>query len=126
MEKNTQSVCLTLRCGIPSVKKLMVLDIIEVKRNGGDQIPAAEWVVARRYSEFFQLHQELRAKFNSVKHLEFPRRRVVMKLQKDFLDKRRLALENYLKVIHSRVNSIAGLALTRVLDIVPPHNSGCL
>lgn len=62
-------------------------------------MPAAQWAVARRYSEFFQLHQQLRAKFDSVKQLEFPRRRVVMKLQKDFLEKRRIALDKYLKVI---------------------------
>lgn len=61
-------------------------------------MPAAQWAVARRYSEFFQLHQQLRARFDSVKQLEFPRRRVVMKLQKDFLEKRRIALDKYLKV----------------------------
>ncbi|KAK6510376.1 Intermediate filament protein [Arthrobotrys conoides] len=71
--------------------------IVEVYRKAGDQFPAAEWGVARRYSEFFQLHQELRAKYTSVKHLEFPRKHVVMKLQKDFLDKRRTALEVYLR-----------------------------
>lgn len=60
-------------------------------------MPAAQWAVARRYSEFFQLHQQLRARFDSVKQLEFPRRRVVMKLQKDFLEKRRIALDKYLK-----------------------------
>ncbi|EPS42816.1 hypothetical protein H072_3195 [Dactylellina haptotyla CBS 200.50] len=71
--------------------------IVEVHRKAGDQFPAAEWAVARRYSEFFQLHQDLRAKYASVKHLEFPRKHVVMKLQRDFLDKRRAALETYLK-----------------------------
>ncbi|KAF3939511.1 hypothetical protein ABW19_dt0207919 [Dactylella cylindrospora] len=71
--------------------------IIEVYRKAGDQFPAAEWGVARRYSEFFQLHQDLRGKYTSVKHLEFPRKHVVMKLQRDFLDKRRAALETYLK-----------------------------
>ncbi|KAK6542178.1 Intermediate filament protein [Orbilia ellipsospora] len=71
--------------------------IVEVRRKAGDQFPAAEWAIARRYSEFFQLHQDLRAKYASVKHLEFPRKHVVMKLQKDFLDKRRAALETYLK-----------------------------
>lgn len=35
--------------------------------------------------------------YPSVRHLEFPRRRVVMKLQKEFLQKRRLALEGYLQ-----------------------------
>lgn len=60
-------------------------------------MPAASWVVARRYSEFHDLHQKLRQRYPSVRHLEFPRRRVVMKLQKEFLHKRRLALEAYLR-----------------------------
>jgi len=72
-------------------------DLIEVHREGGEHMPAAQWVVARRYSEFFNLHQQLRANFPPVRDLDFPRRRVVMHLQRDFLEKRRIALEKYLK-----------------------------
>ncbi|KAF7595753.1 Intermediate filament protein [Aspergillus hancockii] len=71
--------------------------VAEVQRNAGEQMPAASWVVARRYSEFHELHQKLRMRYPSVRHLEFPRRRMVMKLQKEFLQKRRLALEAYLQ-----------------------------
>ncbi|OJJ49541.1 hypothetical protein ASPZODRAFT_138929 [Penicilliopsis zonata CBS 506.65] len=71
--------------------------VVEVQRNAGEQMPAASWAVARRYSEFHELHQKLRMRYPSVRHLEFPRRRVVMKLQKEFLQKRRLALETYLQ-----------------------------
>ena len=60
-------------------------------------MPVAQWVVARRYSEFYDLHQKLRATFSLVRDLDFPRRRVVLYLQKDFLEKRRVALEKYLK-----------------------------
>ncbi|RPA77956.1 hypothetical protein BJ508DRAFT_309687 [Ascobolus immersus RN42] len=70
---------------------------IEVIRSNGDTIPPAVWEVGRRYSEFFQLHQELRTKFPSVGTLDFPRRRVVIKLNKDFLEKRRSALEKYIQ-----------------------------
>lgn len=73
------------------------LDLIEVRRNAGEQMPAATWAVARRYSEFHELHQKLRMRYPSVRHLEFPRRRMVMKLQKEFLQKRRAALEAYLQ-----------------------------
>lgn len=72
-------------------------DVVEVQRNAGEQMPAASWAVARRYSEFHELHQKLRMRYPSVRHLEFPRRRVVLKLQKEFLQKRRLALEAYLQ-----------------------------
>ncbi|KAJ4293777.1 tRNA (guanine-N(7)-)-methyltransferase (tRNA(m7G46)-methyltransferase) [Collariella sp. IMI 366227] len=33
---------------------------IEVSRNAGERMPAATWVVTRRYSEFLELHQNLR------------------------------------------------------------------
>lgn len=75
------------------------LDVIEVKRQAGEQMPVASWAVPRRYSEFHELHQRLRARYPSVRNLEFPRRRMVMKLHKDVLNKRRVALEAYLKQI---------------------------
>ncbi|KAK5653368.1 hypothetical protein OQA88_9060 [Cercophora sp. LCS_1] len=69
---------------------------IEVSRNAGEKMPAATWVIQRRYSEFLELHQKLRSSYPSVRNLDFPRRRMVMKLQNDFLQKRRQALEKYL------------------------------
>lgn len=71
--------------------------VIEVSRNAGEKMPAASWIITRRYSEFHELHQKLRSKYPSVRNLDFPRRRVVMKLQSDFLQKRRQALEKYLR-----------------------------
>ena len=70
---------------------------MEVQRNAGEQMPAASWIVSKRYSEFHDLQQKLRGKYSSVRHLDFPRRRMVMKLQSDFLQKRRVALEKYLR-----------------------------
>jgi hypothetical protein len=63
-------------------------------------MPAAAWVVSRRYSEFHELNKRLRSKFGPVRSLEFPRRQMMLKLQKDFLQKRRLGLEKYLRVCH--------------------------
>jgi len=77
--------------------KEFALYVIEVNRAAGEQMPAATWVVARRYSEFHQLNKRLRARYPSIKSLEFPRRQVVLKLQKDFLQKRRVMLEKYLQ-----------------------------
>ena len=74
------------------------VDVIEVKRRAGDQMPAATWVISRRYSEFHDLNKRLRAKFPQVRNLEFPRRQMMLKLQKDFLHKRRIGLEKYLRV----------------------------
>ncbi|KAF2271413.1 intermediate filament protein-like protein [Westerdykella ornata] len=71
--------------------------VIEVRRRAGDHMPAAAWVITRRYSEFHELHKRLRAKFPQVRNLELPRRQMVLKLQKDFLQKRRVGLEKYLR-----------------------------
>jgi sorting nexin-25 len=73
------------------------LYVIEVQRKAGENMAAASWAVARRYSEFHDLHQRLRNIYPVVRQLEFPRRRLVMKLQREFLHKRRISLENYLR-----------------------------
>lgn len=64
-------------------------------------MPAVTWAVTRRYSEFHELHKRLRGRFPAVKDLEFPRRQTLFTLQKDFLQKRRVILERYLKVYFS-------------------------
>ncbi|KAI0477734.1 PXA domain-containing protein [Xylariaceae sp. FL0804] len=71
--------------------------VVEVSRNAGEKMPAATWVVTRRYSEFLELHQKLRQRYPSVRSLDFPRRRMVMKLQSEFLRRRREALEHYMQ-----------------------------
>ena len=73
------------------------LYVIEVKRQAGEQVPAATWAVTRRYSQFHELHKRLRARFPSVKELDFPRRQALFTLQKDFVQKRRVVLERYLR-----------------------------
>lgn len=73
------------------------LYVIEVQRKAGEHMSAASWAVARRYSEFHDLHRRLRSIYPAVRHLEFPRRRLVMKLQRDFLHRRRVSLENYMR-----------------------------
>lgn len=71
--------------------------MVEVQRDAGEHMPAASWHITRRYSEFLELHNKLRENYSSVRHLEFPRRRMVMKLQAEFLQKRKQALERYLQ-----------------------------
>ncbi|KAL8929861.1 MAG: hypothetical protein Q9208_001005 [Pyrenodesmia sp. 3 TL-2023] len=73
------------------------LYVIEVTRKTNEQISAASWAVARRYSEFHDLHHRLRRLYPAVRDLDFPRRRLVMTLQRDFLHKRRISLQNYLR-----------------------------
>jgi sorting nexin-25 len=71
--------------------------VIEVRRQAGDQMPAALWIVSRRYSEFHELNKRLRGRFPIIRNLDFPRRQIGLKLQRDFLQKRKIALERYLQ-----------------------------
>lgn len=71
--------------------------VIKIQRLPGGQMPAASWVVAHRYSEFHELYQQLRRRYPSTRTIDFPRRRMVMKLQKQFLHNRRVALEAWLQ-----------------------------
>jgi len=90
-----------------SIKSIMIgteedghefaLYVIEVQRQAGEKSSAVNWAIARRYSEFYELHKQLRAHYPIIKDLDFPRRQMVLTLQKDFLRKRRAALERYLR-----------------------------
>ncbi|KAK9457247.1 PXA domain-containing protein [Dipodascopsis uninucleata] len=80
--------------------KAYALYIIEVNRAGFDGSEPTRWIVARRYSEFFQLHQHLRHKFPQVNNLDFPKKGVSMlKFQKSFIEARKSGLENYLQAL---------------------------
>ncbi|GME80558.1 unnamed protein product [Ambrosiozyma monospora] len=55
-------------------------------------------MVARRFSQFFKLHNYLKYKYSKASHLDFPKRAVVMKFQQDALsEERKVKLEAYLK-----------------------------
>lgn len=58
------------------------------------------WVVGRRYSEFWALHQRLKESYAEVRALEgeFPGKRLVGLVHAPFVDARRLALERYVQV----------------------------
>jgi len=71
--------------------------IVEVQRQGAENTITASWAVPRRYSEFHDLHKCLRVRYPVVRDLEFPRRQIVLTLQKSFLKKRRTSLERYLR-----------------------------
>lgn len=78
--------------------KSVVRYLIEVQQLGPDGIYVSGWVVARRYNEFFNMHQALKEKFLPVRNLEFPGKRLVTSLSHSFVDTRRIALERYLQV----------------------------
>ncbi|KAI8369312.1 PXA domain-containing protein [Radiomyces spectabilis] len=73
------------------------LYVIEIQQLGFDGNYASGWIVARRYSEFFALHQKLKTRYPAVKLLEFPSKWPLLKLQKSFVEARRVNLERYLR-----------------------------
>ena len=72
--------------------KQVVRYLVEVQQ------PASGWVVARRYSEFLQMHQRLKERYALVRGLEFPGKHLVTSLSTQMVDSRRIALEKYLQV----------------------------
>ncbi|KAJ3837342.1 PhoX domain-containing protein [Lentinula raphanica] len=77
--------------------KTVVRYLIEVQQLGQDGTFSSGWVVARRYNEFFNMHNKLREKHSAVRNLEFPGKRLVPHLSTSFVDTRRIALEKYLQ-----------------------------
>jgi len=78
--------------------KSVVRYLIEVQQLAPDGSFASGWVVARRYNEFFNMHNKLRERYGLVRNLDFPGKRLVGALSGSFLDSRRVALEKYLQV----------------------------
>ncbi|KAG0088556.1 Intermediate filament protein [Podila epicladia] len=79
--------------------KEFALYVIEVHQMAQDGSFASGWVITRRYSEFFALHQQLKEKFAVVRQYELPGKRGFLKLQKSFVEGRRIGLEKYLQLL---------------------------
>jgi sorting nexin-25 len=78
-----------------------VLYFIQVRQlSSSSDMYSSGWIVARRFSEFFELHRVLKSKFKDY-HFDLPSRHVVSinRFKHEFLESRRIALEKYLKVI---------------------------
>ena len=78
--------------------RAVVRYLVEVQQLAADGSFSSGWVVARRYSEFFNMHQALKEKYLIVRNLEFPGKRLVTSLSSSFVDTRRIGLEKYLQV----------------------------
>ncbi|KAG0241286.1 Intermediate filament protein [Mortierella sp. GBA43] len=100
---------------------------IEVHQLAKDGSFASGWVIARRYSEFFALHQQLKEKFPSiVRQIDFPGKRGFLKLQKSFVEGRRIGLERYLRNLLHHVDVCQSQELKAFLsqeNVAPPQLS---
>ena len=79
--------------------KDFALYIIEVQqKNTLAGLPVSKWIIAKRYSDFFNLHQQLKSKFTQVKSFDFPGKRAFLILHKNLVESRKVSLEKYLQV----------------------------
>lgn len=81
--------------------KSVVRYLVEIQQLAPDGSFASGWIVARRYNEFFNMHNRLREKYALVKNLDFPGKSLVTTLSGSFVDMRKVALEKYLQVSSS-------------------------
>ncbi|KAJ3554983.1 hypothetical protein NM688_g2821 [Phlebia brevispora] len=77
--------------------KAVVRYLVEIQQLAPDGSFASGWVVARRYNEFFHMHNKLRERYALVRNLDFPGKRLVTSLSGSFVDSRRIALEKYMQ-----------------------------
>ncbi|CAE6417308.1 unnamed protein product [Rhizoctonia solani] len=81
--------------------RAVVRYLVEIQQLTMDESYATGWVVARRYSEFYDMHTKLKERFTDVRALEFPGKKFVTALSNNMVDSRRTGLEKYLqKLIH--------------------------
>lgn len=80
--------------------------------------PSSGWIVGRRYSEFFALHQRLKERFQEVRALEsdFPGRRLVGLVNAPFVDSRRASLDKYLQLLAKIPRVIESVELSLFLS----------
>lgn len=72
--------------------------LVEIQQLALDGSFTSGWGVARRYSEFYQMHTRLKEQFVPVRSLEFPGKKFVTSLSGNLVDSRRVGLEKYLQV----------------------------
>lgn len=81
--------------------KDFILYIVEVQKFSSENpnIITAGWIVARRYSQFFKLHEYLKSRYLVVSGLKFPNRIVsVLKFnQQQLVELRKAKLEEYIR-----------------------------
>lgn len=76
-----------------------VLYIVEVQKFSNDDPNeiTAGWVVARRFSQFYQLNEYLKKRSPKVSAIKFPKKSVLNFQKKQLLEIRKRALEHYLQ-----------------------------
>ena len=61
-----------------------------------DSEGSSNWIVCRRYSDFHDLHMKLKEKYSSMQSITLPGKKTFGNMDRNFIEKRRHALEEYL------------------------------
>jgi sorting nexin-25 len=83
---------------------MYVIKVIKLSQSDPNNITAT-WMVTRRFSQFYELHNYLKSKFSELNNIEFPKRKVVMKfIQTSVLEERQKKLKIYLQELIKNEN----------------------
>lgn len=96
--RTSVSISSTTQGGAEGKEFILYLVSVEQQDPEGEENLPSGWFVARRYSEFFDLHTALRAKYPVTRQLDFPSKRLVTFMSPALVEQRRLSLERYLQV----------------------------
>lgn len=78
---------------------MYVIKMTTLSRSDANQI-TANWMVTRRFSQFYELHNYLKSKYPVVSTMEFPKKKMVVKfIQGSLIEERQKKLKSYLQAL---------------------------
>ena len=78
---------------------MYVIKVTTLSRSDPNQI-TANWMVTRRFSQFYELHNYLKSKYPLVSTMEFPKKKMVVKfIQGSLIEERQKKLKGYLQAL---------------------------
>lgn len=80
---------------------MYVIKVTTLSRSDPNKI-TANWMVTRRFSQFYELHHYLKTKYPFLATVDFPKKKLMMKfIQNSLIDERQKKLKTYLQVLVS-------------------------
>ncbi|CAE6479330.1 unnamed protein product [Rhizoctonia solani] len=83
------NICITDTATSEEDGRTVVRYLVEIQQLALDESYASGWIVARRYSEFYDMHTRLKERFVEVRSLEFPGKKFATSLSNNMVDSRR-------------------------------------
>ncbi|XP_063708986.1 sorting nexin-29 [Culicoides brevitarsis] len=109
-----------LEAVVPTMKKYYIYEIHVTPSNEIGE----EWIVKRRYSEFYELHKQQSINNLTVKTLDFPPKKKFGNMDANFVEQRRQRLQVYLKHLITILPDVAECCtkteLTRTFPFLEP------